>query len=63
MTEMSIVALGRPSAKERVVGHVLGDFSKEEQAALPEFIGKSMEGCEWWVREGMQGAMNKFNRK
>jgi peptidyl-tRNA hydrolase, PTH1 family len=52
-----------PNAKERVVGHVLGDFSKEEQAALPEFIGKSMEGCEWWVREGMAGAMNKFNRK
>ncbi len=52
-----------PNAKERVVGHVLGDFSKEENTALPEFIGKSMEGCEWWAQLGMQAAMNRFNRK
>ncbi|MCA3015268.1 MAG: peptidyl-tRNA hydrolase, partial [Myxococcaceae bacterium] len=52
-----------PNAKERVVGHVLGDFSKDERHALPELIGRSMEACEGWVREGMQGAMNRFNRK
>lgn len=52
-----------PNAKDRVVGHVLGDFSKEEREKLPELIGRAMEGCELWTREGMQGAMNKFNRK
>lgn len=52
-----------PNAKERVVGHVLGDFSKEENAAMPEYLGKSMEGCEQWAQLGMQAAMNRFNRK
>jgi PTH1 family peptidyl-tRNA hydrolase len=52
-----------PNAKERVVGHVLGDFSKEEREQLPALIARAVEGCEVWTREGMQGAMNKFNRK
>lgn len=52
-----------PNAKDRVVGHVLGDFSKEERAALPDLITKACEGCEVWARDGMQKAMNAFNRK
>lgn len=52
-----------PNAKERVIGHVLGDFSKEEAGALPEYVGRSMEGCEFWAQLGMQAAMNRFNRK
>jgi PTH1 family peptidyl-tRNA hydrolase len=52
-----------PNAKERVVGHVLGDFSKEEAQALPEHLGRAMEMVEGWARLGMQQAMNAFNRK
>jgi PTH1 family peptidyl-tRNA hydrolase len=52
-----------PGAKDRVVGHVLGDFSKEERAALPEFIGRAVDGCELWAKDGMQKAMNRFNGK
>ncbi len=52
-----------PNAKERVVGHVLGNFSKEELATLPEHLTAACVMCEGWVREGMQKAMNTFNRR
>ena len=52
-----------PNAKERVVGHVLGDFSKEECAVLPELIGKASDISESWVREGLARAMNRWNGK
>jgi PTH1 family peptidyl-tRNA hydrolase len=52
-----------PNAKERVSGHVLSNFSKEEQKVLDELIVRSVDACLLWIREGMQGAMNKFNRR
>lgn len=52
-----------PNARERVVGHVLGDFSKEERDVLPELIGKSVDMSESWAREGLAKAMNRFNGK
>jgi PTH1 family peptidyl-tRNA hydrolase len=52
-----------PNAKERVVGHVLGDFSKEEADALPEHLGRAVQICDAWAREGLQKAMNLFNRR
>ena len=57
--------LPSPAEQPLVQGIQAENFELQlgQQQALPEFIGKSMEGCEWWVREGMQGAMNKFNRK
>ncbi len=58
--------IGKPSgpdAKERVVGHVLGDFSRDERDALPEFLGLAVDMAEAWAREGLAPAMNRFNRK
>jgi PTH1 family peptidyl-tRNA hydrolase len=58
--------IGKPSgvgAKERVVGHVLGDFSTAEGTHLPELIARACEGAEAWTRLGMQRAMNGFNRR
>lgn len=52
-----------PGAKERVVGHVLGDFSSEERPALPELIGKSCDIAESWARDGLAKAMNRWNGK
>ena len=33
------LGIGHPGDKERVTGHVLGDFSKEEEKWLPDWIG------------------------
>ncbi len=52
-----------PNAKERVVGHVLGDFSKEEMSTLREQIERGCDVCESWVREGLPKAMNRWNGK
>ena len=50
-----------PNAKDRVVGHVLGDFSSEERQVLDAQIQKACEICEGWARHGLQKAMNSFN--
>ena len=57
--------IGRPPAPgpERVVGHVLSNFTSEEQPQLPALIDRAVEGCESWAKQGMQKAMNAFNRK
>ncbi|MBK7860474.1 MAG: aminoacyl-tRNA hydrolase [Archangiaceae bacterium] len=52
-----------PNAKERVVGHVLGNFSGEEAPALGGLIDAACEMAEGWARLGMQKAMNQFNRR
>jgi PTH1 family peptidyl-tRNA hydrolase len=52
-----------PGARDRVVGHVLGDFSKDEGATLAEHISRAVQVCDVWARDGLQKAMNTFNRK
>ncbi len=52
-----------PGAKERVIGHVLGDFTKEEAALVPEAVTRAAQMAEAWARDGMQKAMNACNRK
>lgn len=52
-----------PNARERVHGHVLADFSREEQATLPALLDRAVEMAEAWARQGLQTAMNTFNRK
>jgi PTH1 family peptidyl-tRNA hydrolase len=52
-----------PNPKERVIGHVLGNFSSEEVAQLDALITAAAEMAEGWARDGMQKAMNRFNRR
>jgi PTH1 family peptidyl-tRNA hydrolase len=52
-----------PGAKERVVGHVLSGFSRDEEDTLNELLVQAAEASEIWVREGLSVAMNRFNRK
>lgn len=52
-----------PNAKERVVGHVLGNFSGEEDKAMVELLISAIDACEAWAKHGMQKAMNAFNRR
>jgi len=52
-----------PNAKERVVGHVLANFSGDEGPQLPGLLERSADAAEVWAREGLAVAMNRFNRK
>ncbi|MFZ5472295.1 MAG: aminoacyl-tRNA hydrolase, partial [Myxococcota bacterium] len=60
------VGIGKPEgpdAKERVIGHVLGGFTKTEQEVLPALLGRAADGAELWVRGGLAAAMNRVNRR
>ncbi len=51
----------RAQGKDRVVGHVLGDFGKEEQKTLGVFIAEAADAVRAIVRDGTTKAMNQFN--
>jgi PTH1 family peptidyl-tRNA hydrolase len=43
------------------IDHVIGDFSKEEEAALPEIIGRAADGVETFLRDGSRAAIAMVN--
>jgi PTH1 family peptidyl-tRNA hydrolase len=57
------VGIGRPDNKEKVVGHVLSSFGKEEGKALEELAAKVSDAIRAILREGLPAAMNAYNRK
>jgi PTH1 family peptidyl-tRNA hydrolase len=48
--------------RERVVGHVLGNFSKTEQKTLPVFVAEAASAVRRVVEKGPTLAMNEVNR-
>jgi peptidyl-tRNA hydrolase, PTH1 family len=57
------VGIGKPTSKQQGAGHVLGGFSKEEQAELPFIVAEAREAVEGIVAGGLVAAMNRFNQK
>ena len=55
--------VGHPGNKERVIGHVLGGFSKSEQKELPQLIENAADAVEAILKDGAAVAMNRFNTK
>jgi PTH1 family peptidyl-tRNA hydrolase len=58
---MRIGILGRRNVKD-LSNYVLARFTKPEQKDLPEILKTASQACECWVREGVNAAMNKFNK-
>ncbi len=59
------VGVGKPNAtgdRERVVGHVLGDFSKAEQKTLPLFLSEAGGAVRLILNKGALAAMNQVNQ-
>lgn len=52
-----------PAAKERVVGHVLHDFSVEERHGLPPLLDRAVDMARAWLSLGLAEAMNRHNRR
>lgn len=56
------VGVGRPPhVREAVVGHVLEDFSAEEEEALTEVIGKVADATEMILDGDIERAMDRYN--
>lgn len=47
---------------KRMVGHVLGAFTKDEEAQIEPAVKRAADAVECWILEGVQAAMNKFNK-
>jgi PTH1 family peptidyl-tRNA hydrolase len=54
------VGIGRPDTREDI-GHVLGNFSDEEQKTLDDVLTRAVDALQMWVRDGIERAMNEFN--
>ncbi|HOW69811.1 MAG TPA: aminoacyl-tRNA hydrolase [Phycisphaerae bacterium] len=47
---------------ERMVDHVLSPFNTEEEAVVGPAVGRAADAVECFLAEGLEAAMNRFNR-
>ena len=57
------VGVGVEPLPKELTDFVLGAFRPEERPVLDQVLDAAVEACEWWVREGIQAAMNHANPK
>ncbi|CCF84402.1 aminoacyl-tRNA hydrolase [Nitrolancea hollandica] len=55
------IGIGRPE-HGNTIPYVLSRFSSEEERALPDVIKLAAEAARSWYRDGIDAAMNAFNR-
>ena len=60
-SRMRIGILGRKNVRD-FSSYVLDRFTKAEQKNLPEILKTASQACECWIREGVNTAMNRYNR-
>lgn len=58
---MRLGILGRKNIKG-LSNYVLGKFTKAEQKDLSEVLSRASQACEYWIRDGVEAAMNTFNK-
>lgn len=56
------IGVGHAAAAE-LREHVLEGFDSEEEAVMEETIPRAADAVECWVSDGIETAMNRFNRK
>ena len=52
----------RPLGNDDLADYVLDRFTREERRVLDELLDSMAEAVECWVAEGIERAMNRFNR-
>ena len=57
------VGIGKPEARERTVGHVLGGFARDEAPVWMEVADKAVAAVEALFEHGLAKAMTEFNRR
>ncbi|MCD4780767.1 MAG: aminoacyl-tRNA hydrolase [Candidatus Omnitrophica bacterium] len=56
------LGIGRPNHDD-VVDYVLKNFLPQEQEMLPDFIGKAVDCTNLWLSDGIERAMEIYNKK
>ena len=57
------IGVGRGDTRRDLADHVLARFEPEERSVIEDAIGRAADAAELFVAEGVQAAMNRFNRK
>lgn len=57
------IGIDRPHINMEASDYVLSKFNKKEAQALKDALGKAVECCQVWVKEGPTAAMNIFNKR
>jgi peptidyl-tRNA hydrolase, PTH1 family len=55
------IGIGQPLAGRETTGHVLGRFTKEEQAEIAAALSSAAQGAADWAEHGMKHCMNQYN--
>jgi PTH1 family peptidyl-tRNA hydrolase len=55
------VGIGRSGAAGNLTDRVLGPFDPAEEAVMNEAVPRAAEAIEYWCRNGMDAAMNRYN--
>ena len=56
------IGIGRPPGRMDPAAYVLQDFSIEEETQVEETLERAVVAIEIWLREGIETAMNRYNR-
>jgi len=51
----------RADGRREITGHVLGEFSRAEEARFDRVAERAVQQAECWLERGLQRAMNDFN--
>lgn len=57
------VGVGEKPRTWDLADYVLGRFDSEEQPVIREALGRAAKACEMMITDGIEEAMNQFNRK
>ena len=57
------IGIGRPPGRMDPAAYVLQDFSTEEESLLEETLEHAVVAIEAWLSEGVEVAMNRYNRR
>lgn len=55
------IGVGKPPAQFNLSNYVLGKFPDEERDVVKQSVERASSSIEFWVREGLISAMNRFN--
>lgn len=53
--------LKKPRGEQKVLDHLMGEFSAKEEKALPKILKQAASAVEMVVTDGTRAAMNQFN--
>jgi len=57
------MGIGQPTGKKDTVDYVLEEFNKKERECLDSFIDEATSCCLAWLSEGINVAMDQYNRR